>query len=189
MAADRSLIIIAALAIALTLVSCSRSRIEAAGDNASSPQGIISLDEKNFLLAADRSELGQKTLAEIGLERVQNVNVREFAKRVLEERQQELSSLDNLLQAKKITVPAVRTREIQDEVVQRLGDPGQDGFDHQFVTLFAAEQQELVRLFDRAAYTSIDPDIKRYAVSLLPVMRQDLAIAGTLQANVTATPE
>src|SRR5262252_4234472 len=74
-------------------VSCGKSPVHAAGeatDSVPTPRQIISLDDKNFLINAEKGLIRQRTMAAEALDKTQDPGVREFARQVVEDRGRQL---------------------------------------------------------------------------------------------------
>ena len=179
---QRFLLVAAAVIWSILMVSCQKSGVEAAREDTSgvTPREIVSRDEKNFLIDAEKSEIRQKALAEAALEKSKNSDVRDFAKRLVQDRDRALTELTELMKAKNITQPAALADEVQLEAAKRLHRSTGTAFDHEFVSLIVAEQQEMVRGFDRASETAADPDVRSYAARVLPSVRKDFETANKL---------
>ena len=150
--------------IAFGLVSCGKWGVRAAGENSDlTQQQVVSLDDQKFLFKAEDTEVRQLTMAQEVLQKSRNDQVREFAKRVVEDRTQALAGLKRLMADKHVQETPGRAEEIQLEAANRLRDISADALDHEFVSLMAAEQQEAVANFDSAAQSSPDLDIRSYA--------------------------
>jgi putative membrane protein len=167
--------VIIIISAALTLpgvTSCGKSGVEAAREGGLTDAQILSVDDKEFLKAAERSAILQKTGAEIAMTKSENADIREFARQVAAERGEDLAQLNALVKLKDSSQPPATEEELQLEVTHRLHGLTGSALDHEFISLMTAEQQQCLRIFDRAQ-TSADPDIRKYATEVLPRLRKD----------------
>ena len=165
--------------------SCGRSTVEAGRDTTLTPRQVLSMDDQNFLLNAQKVAIRQKALAQGALAKSQNADVVEFARRIVRERDVDLARLTSLLNAKNMNPQPALMQETQLEAANRLSRLNDGALDHEFVSLLAAEEQDVVRQFDRAVYTAADLDVRSYAAAVLPSLRQDLEMAAGLEKNLT----
>jgi putative membrane protein len=170
--------------VAFAAVSCGKSGVQAAGENTDLTDAkIISLEDQKFLSGVEESEIRQLSLAQEALQRSQNAQVLDFAKRVVDHRTQALSGLKQLMADKKVE-EALQAEVIRLEVANRLNSIPPDAVDHQVVSLMAAEQQQAVANLDSAAETSPDPDIRKYAAGAQPLLQTDYDTATDLEKKL-----
>jgi putative membrane protein len=157
--------------LALVLAGCGKSGVHAASDTDLTPQAILSLDDQKFLDAAERTEIRYNTLAEQALQRTKSLQVRALATKVQDDMSVALTELKDLMKAKHMAETSEFAAEVHSEAVARLHDTSDEAFDHEFASLMAAEGQDTVRIFDSAAQTAADPDVRKYATRILPSLR------------------
>jgi putative membrane protein len=174
------------MSAALTLpgiTSCGKSGVEASREGPLTDAKILSIDDKEFLKAAERSLVLQRTGAEIAMTKSTDTDVREIARQVANERRQDLAKLNALVQQKDPSMPPATAEELQLEVIHRLHGLTGSALDHEFISLLAAEQQQCVRIFDRAQ-TAADPDIRKFAIDVLPRLQKDFDKVAGLQTKL-----
>src|SRR5262249_20843120 len=89
-----------------------------------------------------------------------------------------------LLMGKKGVTPPFTIAEMQLEVADRLSHVSESAVDAEFVSLMAAEHQQVVSSFRLAAETAEDPEVRSYARSVLPLLQADLQKALDLQKEL-----
>jgi len=175
------------IAVALTLpgiTSCEKSGVQAARERPLTAQQILSLDDREFLRNAARTEIHQKTLAETALTKSTNTAIRTFANQVASDRSRDLAELKAVMQIKDFAEPSLTEEGLQLEAMNRLHRLSGSALDHEFISLITAEQQQSIRTFDRAAETAADPDVRKYANEVLPALRKDYDTALMLEAKL-----
>src|SRR5258708_2106138 len=137
--------------VAFAAVSCGKSPVEAGGERVDTPnptaRQILSLDDKNFLIRAEKTEFRQKALAMTALEKSENTDVREFARNVIDDRKRALDDLMDLMKRRDVTDAPAIAEEIQLEASHRLDGVSDGAFDHEFLSLMTAEQQQAIESF------------------------------------------
>ena len=182
-------VLITIVTVQLTLLgitSCERSGVQAARESPLTAQKILTMDDKQFLMNAEKSEIRQQALAETVLKKSTNTDIRAFATQVSGERSRDLANLKAVMEGKGFTPPATE-EELQLEAMNRLHRLTGSALDHEFISLITAEQQQSIGLFDRAAETAADPDVRKYASEVLPTLRKDYDAALALEAKLGAT--
>jgi putative membrane protein len=184
------LLVLVTAAIGLLIAAaCQRSGVQASREDARtlSSQKVLSMDDKDFLISALKSEIWQKSLAQTAIEKSANPDVHRFAQQLAEDRERALTELRTLMKAKGVSEPPDLSDEMRLEADNRLHHTSGSAFDDEFVSLITADQQETVRLFDSAANTLPDPDIRSYAARVLPSLRKDLDTAIGLERKIRKT--
>lgn len=167
-------------------VSCQRSGVNAAGENSGdlTAQKILSLDDHNFLLTAYKSQTRQKALAQAAIQKSRNADVVELAHQVINDRDTSLENLVRVMKAKQIAEPASVVEDIQLDVQNRLERLSGSEFNDEFISLLAAEQQQCLGNFESASETAADSDVRNYASTTLPPLRQDTDRAAAIEKKL-----
>ena len=177
------IIIITAALTMPAITSCGKSGVEAAREGGLTDAQILSVDDKEFLKAAERSLILQKTGADIAMTKSTNADIQDFARQVAAERSQDLAKLNALVKLKDSSQPPATEEELQLEVTHRLHGLTGGALDHEFISLMTAEQQQCLRIFDRAQ-ASADPDIRKFATEVLPRLRKDFDTVAGLETKL-----
>jgi len=178
------LIVLFAVVFLAVSAGCQRSGVQAARENDLTPQKILSIDDQKFLDTAERSQIRQNTFAQIAIQRSRNASIQAFATKVANDMSVALTELKDLMKAKHMEEPAGFASEVHSESAERLHNASADAIDHEFVSLMAAEQQDAVRIFDSAAQTAEDPDVRNYAKRVLPSLQADYDKVTDLQKKL-----
>ena len=95
-------------------VGCEKSGVQAARQNTSDPTSkqILSMDDRDFLIGAEKAGIRQRTLAQQALQKSNNNEVREFARHVITDRSQALSELKRVMDAKQMKEQAALAVEV-----------------------------------------------------------------------------
>jgi len=177
-----------AVLMALGAAACQRPAVQAAREKTDDPKltarQILSMDEESFLINAEKTVIRQKTLAMTALEKSQDPDVREFAGAIVVDRNRDLDVLMNLLKKYKVAEAPALAEEDKLEAANRLHRLSGNAFDHEFISLMAAEQQQAVADFRNAAETAGDPAIRSYAGAVLALLRKDLDTAVALEKKL-----
>jgi putative membrane protein len=178
---------ITAAIMAFALVSCQKSGVQAAREEANTPgtsaRNSLSLDDQAFLIEAERDEVRQQTLAQKILEKDVDPQVYKYAQRMAADRAGALHELLDLMKKKGVN-PPFSVSDVQIEAAGRLDLAPGKAFDHEFVSLMAAELQQVVSNFRLASETAGDADIRAYATRLVPSLEADRQKAADLEKKL-----
>jgi predicted outer membrane protein len=167
--------------------SCQKSGVQAAGENRQdlSSQKILSMDDQKFLVNAEKTAIRQLTWARAAQQTSKSGDVFEFARQVIQQRNASLVDLSRLMQKKQISQPAALREELQLDAANRLqGLKGAD-FDDEFISLFNAEQEQVLVNFRSAAETAGDPEVRKYAQANLPSLQAESDQAVAIQKKLS----
>ena len=185
----RARFILFAMAMLATFgaTSCEKRGAQAAREDADlTSQKILSIDDEDFLVKAERAEITQTALSEVALDKSSNDDIRQFAYQVITNYRPALELLTELRKQKNLPESSAIVQEMQLVARNRLSGLSRGAFDYEFISLMTAEQQEAVATFNSAAETAADPEIRNYAKSVLPLLREDFDTASTLEKKFAA---
>jgi putative membrane protein len=182
------LIFLFALVFLAGSTGCEKSGVQAARDTDLTAQKILSLDDEKFLVAAERAELRQNTLAQQAEQRSKSAKIQAFATKVTNDMSVALTELKDLMKAKNLAEPAAFAAEVHSEAAVLLSRASDEAFDHQFISLMSAEGQDAVRIFDPTAETAADPDVRNYARRVVPSLRANYDKASDLEKTLAEKP-
>src|SRR5690349_16161692 len=128
------LLMSAVACLAVVTASCQKPEVHAQRetDPALRSKEILAMDDQNFLINAERSEIRQRAFAQSALEKSANVDIQKFARQVQEQRERELQELRTLMTAKKIPSPPGLVEEVELESASRLHRLTGSDFDDEF---------------------------------------------------------
>ena len=178
------LVLLLAVVFLAASTGCQKSGVQAARENDLTPQKILSIDDQKFLDTTERSEIRQNTLAQLAIQRSRNADIQAFATKVTNDMSVALTDLKDLMKAKHLAEPAEFAAEVHSESAERLRNSSDGAFDHEFVSLMTAEQQDAVRVLDSASQTAADPDVRNYAKRVLPSLQADYNKVSDLQKKI-----
>jgi putative membrane protein len=137
-----------------------------------------------FLVNAATTALAEVRLARLALIRAANPDVKSFAQKLLDERAKANDQLRQLATGKGIKdLPSHPDRSTQ-AVFDSLGKRGGDNFDVSYIQQVVSDLVGDVAQFDREAQNGADADLRQYAASVLPVLRERLRAAQGLESKI-----
>jgi len=177
------------LAISLVLATgCEKNGVEAARDSKPALTGrqVLSMDDRTFLINAEQRLVRQRALADTAADESRNRDVRALAKDVIVECDDALTEARAVMKTLGMEPRPTLLEVARLQAKNRLRHATGTALDDKFLSLFTADQQEIIRRFDFASYTAANPDLRAYARQVLPVFRKEFATSVNLQRKVSA---
>jgi putative membrane protein len=141
------------------------------------------LTPQTFVVRAAIVNISETELAELALSRSQNAAIQSFARKMLDEHRRAQEKLRVVAVESKIALPGKADKKHQD-VKASLKRAAADEFDAEFVKAMVAGHDDAVALFDGAARAkTLTQPLQRYAVEMLPVVRNHRDAAYALQSG------
>jgi putative membrane protein len=142
------------------------------GQNASSANGPVSTDDRNFLLNAAQSGAHEVEMGMLGLERGTNRDLKIYAQHMLDDHTLSNAEIEALARVKGVTLPNVAKT---DPTVVKLSALTGLEFDREFVQQEIDKHLRNLAEFEKEDQSAAaDSDIKGFAHSALPKMRAHL---------------
>ena len=149
------------------------------GQNASSGNSLISADDRNFILNAEQSGLHEVQMAMLAAERASNRDVKIYAQRMLDDHALTNAEIEALARVKGVPLP---NQTKTDPIVVKMTQLSGLEFDQEFVRQEIDGHLKNIAEFEREDQAAAsDPDIKGFAHSALPKMRDHLKQAQALK--------
>ena len=168
-------------------ISCEKSTVEASREPTNNPDQTanksLSLDDRAFLINAEKAMVREKTLAQVALDKTRDNDVRVFAQRIFDDRSQALNDVGQLMNANSVVRPTSLS-DVELEAKTRFDRTQESAFDHEFVSLMSAELQDVVPSFTTASETAENPEVRSYASQVLPLLQRDLDFASDLEKKL-----
>lgn len=143
----------------------------------------LSRSERRFIEKAARGGMEELEQSKLAMDKAQNPQVRELAKRIVDDHSKANAELMKLASAKGVTAPATMEGS-ERRNLERLAKKTGTGFDREYTDDMVDEHQKDVREFRSMAKSSKDADLKAFAASTLPTLEQHLQMAKATESAV-----
>lgn len=186
---DRTFI---AAAIAAALIAGTSLRADdtssssgtSSSQSGTSKSGNLSSRDAKFIREAAEGNMKEIQLGQIGVQKAQNDQVKQFAQKLVDDHTQANQQLQQLAQQKGVELPAESKHD--NKMVEHFQNLSGSDFDHQFVKHMAKDHEKDVKEFQKAANKADDPDVKNFAAQMVPKLQEHLTTAQNLENTVTA---
>jgi putative membrane protein len=152
-------------------------------DNPGAP-GELHPTDRAFVMAAARGGLAEVELGKLAVDKGASSDVKAFGQRMVDDHSKANDQLRQVVASKSVTLPSDLDRKAR-STYDRLAKLSGAEFDRAYVKLMVRDHVEDVADFNRAAQNAGDPDIRRFASSTLPTLRDHLKMAKDLEAKVS----
>ena len=175
------------LFLAIIDAGCQKTGVQAGNDTSNgTPVGADSLPvwDQDFLSNAEKAEIGQLSLSKVALDRARGSDVQAYAQMIVDDHTRILQQLRDLMNKKGVARPGAAT-EANTEGKYRLDSvAGTSAFDHEYISLMAAETEQTLGRFRQAAETADDREVRAYATAVLPVIEKERQKAAELEKTL-----
>jgi putative membrane protein len=169
-------LLIGALAL-VGAVACQRhgeTRVEAAGEKpAADRSASMNSVDRMFVVNAEKSNLKERFLGRLALERSHNDDVKAYAKMLVDDHSAALKNLVDLMDQKGMSQPTTLP-EAREEALDKFKGLTGSAFDQKFVDLMIQDHEKAVNTFKQEASAAQDNDVRKYASDLLPTLEKHL---------------
>ncbi len=136
--------------------------------------------DADFLVNAADISLAEIQLGELAKTGAMYDETKGLAGMMVNDHQKALSELNALASKKGITVPSSVSNETQKDYNDLNDKKGKD-FDLKYCDMMVSGHKEAIDKFDNASKNATDPDIRSWALNMLPALRMHLDHAMTCQ--------
>lgn len=132
----------------------------------------------NFVQKAAKGGMMEVASGKMAASKAKDSRVRAFGQRMVRDHSKANEELKKVVAAKSINLPAAPA---DDPMLSQA--KGAD-FDRSYVQMMVKDHQEDVAMFQKAADSSSDPQVKAFATQTLPVLREHLAMIKKIAADL-----
>ncbi|SDE97238.1 putative membrane protein [Mucilaginibacter pineti] len=132
----------------------------------------------NFVQKAAKGGMMEVASGKLAAAKAANSQVRDFGQRMVRDHSKANAQLKKVAASKNINLPAPPP---DDPMLNQA--KGAD-FDRSYVQMMVKDHEEDVAMFQKAADTSTDPQVKAFAAQTLPVLKQHLVIIKKIAADL-----
>jgi len=174
----------ASVFLMLTLASCNNTKTkdtkEVAEDHNDAKFTNTKEDDADFLVSAAEINLEDIQLGKLAQTRGTSAQVKELGKMLETEHTKALADLQALAAKKQITIPTTLTDDGM-SANKKLMDTKASDFDKEYADRMVSGHKDAISKFEKASTDANDADIRNWASSMLPALREHLDQTITVQ--------
>lgn len=144
--------------------------------------------DKFFLVQAALMNLAEVEIGRVAAERAASSEVKEFARKMVEEHTQANRELADLARKKGLELPG-KAGDMPARVAAHLSKLQGQILEQEYLALMTAVHAMAVSLFESKVRLARDPDIRAWAERTLPVLREHWRVARDLSGKIAGTGE
>ncbi|HYO10472.1 MAG TPA: DUF4142 domain-containing protein [Tepidisphaeraceae bacterium] len=137
-----------------------------------------------FFRQAAIGDMTELETSRIALENAQSSDVKSFAQRMIDDHTGNRARVAELARSKNVQPPAQLDTAHQKIVDKLRNTPAGPDFDRAYMKAQVTAHQETVATYETASQKAEDPDVKAYATQALPMLRQHLEMARSINNRV-----
>lgn len=147
----------------------------------------LSKSDQNIMREMAMANLAEIETGKIALNQSKNDQVRNFAQKMIDDHQQSQKELEQLAQAKGVTLPTESDKKHQ-AAAKKLSALEGDKFDKQYMKQGGmSDHKNTHKLLQRAQSRATDPDLKALAAKMEPIVSQHLTLAEDVSSAKSST--
>jgi putative membrane protein len=188
------LVVVSSVAL---LAGCARDRHESAGGAERSTTGreservtstITAAPDAQFVQEASRAGAAEVQMGQLLTRNAQSQAVKDFGKRLLDDHTKANQELSRIASSKGYSI-ASQPNDEQQKMLEHLGTLNGAEFDRVAQKHAIEEHEKAIQLFENAAATCQDPELKSFAQKTLPTLQEHLKLAKGLDVGGTTGTE
>jgi putative membrane protein len=129
--------------------------------------------DAKFIRDAAEGNAAEIGLAEIAVRKAQNPQVRDYAQQLIRDHAQSNAQLQQIAVANGISWP-VAIKKSDARTLDKYENMNGAEFDRSVMNHWVKDHREDIKEYDKAAKHAQDPQVKQFAISTLPTLRQHL---------------
>ncbi|MEP6924616.1 MAG: DUF4142 domain-containing protein [Pyrinomonadaceae bacterium] len=137
----------------------------------------------SFLNEVAEGGMAEVQLASLALTRTQNPEVKEFAKRMIDDHTKATDELKPIAASKSITLPkepGATEKSLSDKLSKLSGAE----FDKEYVKAMVEDHEKDVKAFQTQAQNGTDTDVRAFAAKTLPTLQEHLQMIQNIKAKM-----
>ena len=143
-------------------------------------------DEK-FLWKAAQANLAEIEAGQLAVAAGSDAEVRRFAQQMIDDHRQALSELTNLARTKGYPLPTTPDESHRKDV-PKLAEYSGNKFDKEYMSLMVSDHKKAVSLFEDNAKDGKDSDVRDFARTMTPTLKDHQKMASDLKDRVHSAP-
>ena len=164
-------------ALLLASLPCAALAQRGAGDDSSHGHGMTQGDHDTmFMREAAAASLAEIQAGRIALDKGSSAQVKQLAQRIIDDHTKANDQLMSIAQRKQVTLPAAPT-PMQKREADHLSTLSGASFDQAYAKAMVKDHRKAIKLFGMESRNGSDADLKQFASTTLPALKQHLQMA------------
>ena len=143
-------------------------------------------DDKNFLEHAAEGNNAEIALANMALKKTTRPGLKAFARRIVTDHEKANGQLKTIASENHVPIPTGTSVKYKAEEARLAMLEGRD-FEDEYVNTMIDNHQADVEAYQKQVQYGADADLKKFASLTIPLLRQHLSMAKTVQVKMAAS--
>jgi putative membrane protein len=142
--------------------------------------------DQEFIAKAAQANIAEVELGKLAQSKASSNEVKNFASRMVSDHQQALNDLKGVAEKEKVAFPTTadpKSHALKDRL-EKLSGPA---FDRAYIDAMVKDHRADIAEFKAQSQKATDPDVKQYAINMLPTLEDHLKMAESARAAVAGT--
>jgi putative membrane protein len=153
-----------------------------AGAAGTGEQSMVSKQDHEFMTKAAMGGMAEVQLAQMAQQKAASQEVKDYARKLEQDHTKANEKLKAIAQERQVSLPSDIGPEHQ-QMVSKLNNLSGAEFDRAYIKMMVSDHKKDVKEFEREANRSMDTDLKEFASSTAPTLREHLTAAQQLQSG------
>jgi len=149
--------------------------------------GQFSASDSEFARKAACGGAAEVALGRLAVEKGSSDAVKQFGQRMVDDHGKANQQLQDIASRKGVSLPAEPTPEEKKGIEKLRGLSGQE-FDNEYVNMMTEDHKKDLKAFKQASQSADDADLKSFAASTEPVVKEHLKMLETMPTSSKRTP-
>jgi putative membrane protein len=172
----------AAATMALALTSGTANTANKAGNDTSAEKEMIGGADKIFMTDAAEGGLAEVQIGQMAQQKGSSQEVKDFGRRLEQDHQKANDQLKTIAQQRHFSLPTDTDAKHKAAIAKLNGLSGAE-FDKVFGRMMVKDHREDIKKFERESNNGMDTDLKNFASSNLPTLKEHLQMAEQINGS------
>src|SRR4051794_11580738 len=173
---------IVAGAAATMALAQSSATANKAGNDTSSEKSMVGGADKSFMMEAAEGGIAEVQLGQMAQQKGSSQEVKDFGRRLEQDHTKANDQLKTIAQQRQVSLPADTDAKHKAAIAKLNGLSGAE-FDKVFGQMMVKDHREDIKKFERESNNGMDTDLKNFASSNLPTLKEHLQQAEQINGS------
>ena len=146
----------------------------------------VAAPDKTFVANAAMGGMMEVELGKVAISKAQSEDVKKFGQRMVDDHTKANDALKQVASSKSITLPGEISAKQKAEV-DKLSAMSGSAFDRAYMTMMVSDHKKDVAEFTKESTSAKDSDIKNFAATTLPTLKEHLQEAERVSGGLKAS--
>jgi len=168
---------VATMALAQTAGTANKT-----GNDTSSDKPMVGGADKTFMMDAAQGGIGEVQIGQMAQQKGATQEVKDFGRRLEQDHRKADEQLKTIAQQRQVSLPTDTDAKHKAAIAKLNGLSGAE-FDKVFGQMMVKDHREDIKKFERESNNGMDSDLKNFASSTLPTLKEHLQLAEQINGS------